>query len=109
MKSSCFIRTSMLALWCLAPVFGQIDQDYPELCGDKTRITAVPPELSVSISKTNSTAVLSCGREHSVELKGSNDEILEVCPLPSNKLVSFGFNHVGSLPSKLAIRTLFGY
>jgi len=90
MKKFCFIKTSILALWCLVPVFGQIDQDQPELCGDKTRITVVPPGLSAAINRTNATAVLSFGLNHTVDLQGINGEIHEVCPLPSNKLVSFG-------------------
>ena len=95
MKKIALARICAVAVLWPIPVFGQISQDHPELCGDKTRAVAAPPQISAVISKSNGTAVLYVGPNRSLELRGTNVDILELCPLSSNKVISFGSNSVG--------------
>jgi hypothetical protein len=95
MKALWLVQTFSFAVWSLTPLFCQISQNHPDLCGDRDRPAAVPPDLSATINKSNGTAALRFGRNHAVALQGVNDEILEVCPMASNKLVVFGSTDVG--------------
>jgi len=94
MRDLSMIRIFM-TLCSLTPAFCQISQDRPELCGDRSRYTAVPLNISATINESNGSAVLSMGPEHAIELQGVNEDILEVCPLASNKMVAFGSTGVG--------------
>lgn len=91
-------RVTLISAYILhvvyAPLFCQILQDHPELCGrGKSRIP-VPAGLTAAINPTNGDATLEyAGRK--IALDGVNDEIWQVCPLPAGKLVIFGFNGVG--------------
>lgn len=77
-----------------APLFCQILQDHPGLCGAGTPQVAVPAGFTATINPTNGEAILDyAGRK--IALDGINDEIWQVCPLPSGKVVIFGFNFVG--------------
>lgn len=95
MKKPSLTRIFLLAACSVTPVFCQISQDHPELCGDNTRTVAVPADISATMNKSNGTATLHYGPNRALELQGVNDEIRQVCPLASNKLNSFGWNFVG--------------
>jgi hypothetical protein len=88
MKKPSLTRTFLLAACSVAPVFCQISQDHPELCGDKAKTVAVPPGISAT-AKSNVTATLHLSANRSVEIRGVNHEI-QVCLAAANKLVSFG-------------------
>ena len=95
MKKPSLTRTFLLAACSVTPVFCQASQDHPELCGDKTRTVALPPGISATMNKSNGTATLRLGPSRTLELHDINTEIEEVCPLASNRLVSFASNSVG--------------
>jgi hypothetical protein len=76
-----------------SPLFCQILQNRPELCGDQTRPIPAPRGLFVSTS--NYPTILHYGVGRTVTLQGINEEIQEVCPLPNEKIVVFASNHVG--------------
>ena len=95
MKRPPLIRTYVLAACSLIPALCQISQNRPELCGGSGGFVAVPPDLSVIFNKPSGTATFRLGSSHSVALNGVNNEIHQVCPLSSDRLVSFGWNFVG--------------
>lgn len=93
------MRILALVQFCIiqlsAPLFCQILQNHPELCGDKRNPAQAPPGLVATIDRSNSTATLEYGSGATMLLEGANDEIQEVCPLASGKVAVFGYNYVG--------------
>lgn len=84
----------MLLPACCA--LGQILQNRPELCGDKNAYVQIPAGLSATVNKSNGRAVLWVGQNHSIQLQGVDDDLLEVCRLTPTELASFGSNGVGT-------------
>ena len=76
-----------------APLFCQILQNHAELCGAGRPQFPLPRGLSATINPSNGQATLDHA-ERKIGLHGSNDQIRQVCPLASGKLVIFGFNSV---------------
>jgi hypothetical protein len=79
---------SIIAFSAFTPAYSQISQERPELCGDKAHTFVVPANLWAEIPSANGGVALHFGPEPAVELPIGNGD-LQVCPLASNKLVSF--------------------
>ena len=87
--------TWVLGMCCFTPVFCQISQNHPELCGDSTKTVPLPPGMSATINHSNGAATLRYGPNRAIDLGYAIDEVRQVCRVESDKLVAFTWDSIG--------------
>ncbi len=74
------------------PLFGQISQIHPELCGKPDGVVPLPPNISATVDRSVGQANLFIGPGNSapkISLPGVVNEIDEVCPISGDRVVIF--------------------
>ena len=72
------------------PTAAQIAQDRPDLCGKPNSSVPLPPGISATTSDAGADVTISVDNSKvKIEMAGV-DEVQQVCPLPSNRILIFG-------------------
>ena len=83
------MRALTLSAVVVLPIFSQIAQDRPELCGKPQGLIPLPHTISAEHSGTHMDLAIELdGREAKIELSGVQ-EVDEVCPLDGNRFLVF--------------------
>lgn len=87
------LRIAVLSVLSILPLFGQIEQLHPELCGKPDQVIAAPSNISIVLDRSLGSGDLyikGTSLTTKISIPGVIDDVDQVCPLSDGRFVFFG-------------------